>query len=329
MWQLNHERLSDAIQKGTGIDIAKTNFNSPKFELFANLTQDAATFSAFKNHEEQAKLFALLKGDDGKIRTFSQFKKVAMPLAEQYNINWLKTEHNAAINNSLMAKKWQGFQENADLYPNLEYRHSGNPNGRPEHIALDGLVLPMNDPRWRKIYPPNGWGCGCDVVQTDDPVNKVPGWDEMEPDKGFDFNPGIDQKLFSDNAGYYQTKGNKKLIDKEGRNLLAKQSRQFGKKYKGKTIKASGLGSVELSGKGFNHLMSQTHSELFKRNLALENLPSLLKGLKWEIEANKKPNPMVKQYHKAEVNIGGVKSLIKVREMQDGTFKLYSITEKK
>lgn len=117
MWQLNHERLSDAIQKGTGIDIAKTNFNSSEFELFANLTQDAATFSAFKNHEEQAKLFALLKGDDGKIRTFSQFKKVAMPLAEQYNINWLKTEHNAAINNSLMAKKMAGFSGECRFVP--------------------------------------------------------------------------------------------------------------------------------------------------------------------------------------------------------------------
>lgn len=35
---------------------------------------------------------------------------------------------------------------------------------RPEHLAWNGLVLPADDPWWKTHYPPNGWGCKCQVV---------------------------------------------------------------------------------------------------------------------------------------------------------------------
>ncbi|MBI0177572.1 PBECR2 nuclease fold domain-containing protein [Bartonella apis] len=34
---------------------------------------------------------------------------------------------------------------------------------RKDHVALDGIVLDWNNPIWRVIYPPNGWGCSCGV----------------------------------------------------------------------------------------------------------------------------------------------------------------------
>lgn len=34
---------------------------------------------------------------------------------------------------------------------------------RQDHVALDGIVLDWNNPIWRVIYPPNGWGCSCGV----------------------------------------------------------------------------------------------------------------------------------------------------------------------
>lgn len=41
------------------------------------------------------------------------------------------------------------------------YRHGGSEDPRPEHLAWDGLVLPLDDPWWDTHTPQNGWGCKC------------------------------------------------------------------------------------------------------------------------------------------------------------------------
>lgn len=41
------------------------------------------------------------------------------------------------------------------------YRHGGSAEPRPEHLAWDGLVLPLDDPWWETNTPQNGWGCKC------------------------------------------------------------------------------------------------------------------------------------------------------------------------
>ncbi len=41
------------------------------------------------------------------------------------------------------------------------YRHGGSQDPRPEHLAWDGLVLPLDDPWWDTHTPQNGWGCKC------------------------------------------------------------------------------------------------------------------------------------------------------------------------
>ncbi|GHU10956.1 phage head morphogenesis protein [Betaproteobacteria bacterium] len=50
------------------------------------------------------------------------------------------------------------------LLPYLKYVHYRYPTAgraRPEHAALDGMVLPKDHPFWQKGYPPNGWNCKC------------------------------------------------------------------------------------------------------------------------------------------------------------------------
>ena len=50
------------------------------------------------------------------------------------------------------------------LNPYWMYRHAdGVKHPRPEHLAWNGMVWPVDDPVWKKIYPPNGWGCHCFV----------------------------------------------------------------------------------------------------------------------------------------------------------------------
>jgi len=41
------------------------------------------------------------------------------------------------------------------------YRHGRSEHPRPEHLAWDGTVLPLDDPWWETHTPMNGWGCKC------------------------------------------------------------------------------------------------------------------------------------------------------------------------
>jgi len=91
----------------------------------------------------------------------------------------------------------------------LVYRHSGAENYRPEHLAWDGLILPVDHPFWRTHYPINGWGCMCFVrgartlagaIRVGGKPNvKLPSnWDKPDPktgapagiDRGWDYAPG-------------------------------------------------------------------------------------------------------------------------------------------
>ena len=47
------------------------------------------------------------------------------------------------------------------LRPYGLYRHGGSSDPRPEHLALNGTVLPLDDPWWDTWSPMNGWGCTC------------------------------------------------------------------------------------------------------------------------------------------------------------------------
>jgi len=45
--------------------------------------------------------------------------------------------------------------------PYALYKHGDSTHPRPEHLAWDGLVLPVDDPWWNTHSPQNGWGCKC------------------------------------------------------------------------------------------------------------------------------------------------------------------------
>lgn len=47
--------------------------------------------------------------------------------------------------------------------PYWQYLVGDSKKHRKEHLKLNGLILPANDPFWKTHYPPNGWGCKCRV----------------------------------------------------------------------------------------------------------------------------------------------------------------------
>lgn len=195
---------------GTGIDITRLRYDDPRFRLYNNLQSDAARFSVYRQARKQRELDA---APDDAAR-----KKIEKKYTE-----WLKTEKQGAFANAAAAEQWAGFAENADLYPNLQYRTVGDADVRPSHALLHGLILPLNDPFWITHTPPLGFGCRCWVTQTDRPVKRNENYLSVPAESGFDFNPGIEQRIFADSAGYYKgwSYNEMKILNDQSKSMAA------------------------------------------------------------------------------------------------------------
>ncbi|MGN7715201.1 PBECR2 nuclease fold domain-containing protein [Agrobacterium radiobacter] len=66
---------------------------------------------------------------------------------------------------SYMAGRWKQMTDPDVMRyrPYLEYIHSGSEHPRLLHLSWNGKVLRADDPAWRYMFPPNGFGCFCDV----------------------------------------------------------------------------------------------------------------------------------------------------------------------
>lgn len=62
-----------------------------------------------------------------------------------------------------MAAKWKAFVDNRLKRPFLRYVGILDDRIRPQHRQWHDTVLPVEHPWWRQHFPPNGWGCRCDV----------------------------------------------------------------------------------------------------------------------------------------------------------------------
>lgn len=157
--------IRDAMEVGYGKSLVDVDFSTPDGEMLSRLTRDVWQFSAAKNYHEMRDMTLALHDADGKLRPFNEFEEAARAISGKYNGAWLKTEYNQAVGSATMAARWTDFKQNADIMPYLQYQTVGDDNVRHEHRLLDGIIRKIVDPFWSTHYPPNGWGCRCDVVQ--------------------------------------------------------------------------------------------------------------------------------------------------------------------
>jgi uncharacterized protein with gpF-like domain len=72
----------------------------------------------------------------------------------------------ANLSTSYNAGRWQQSQQIKNEQPYLLYKHvplGAEWKPRPLHVAWDGMVLPADHEWWKTHYPPNGFGCRCQV----------------------------------------------------------------------------------------------------------------------------------------------------------------------
>lgn len=77
----------------------------------------------------------------------------------------LRTIFDTNMRSAYAAGRWDAVQRTKAALPYLRYLPSVAENPRHEHRAWYNVVLPVDHPFWDEHYPPNGWGCKCDVQQ--------------------------------------------------------------------------------------------------------------------------------------------------------------------
>ena len=194
-------------------------------------------FSQAKSLTQLKELNSLLT-QNGKLREWADFKKEALALNQNYNRNYLQAEFQTARQAGHHARNWQGYVKDKDLYPNLEYKTTGDALVREEHAALNGTIKPVNDPFWDSYYPPNGWRCRCYVAQTSDAASKET---PKEPIKNeFKTNVGKTGAVFGDKHPYFALAASGKKELKKAFEVNKEFAPYFtAYRYKGNTVKVS------------------------------------------------------------------------------------------
>lgn len=170
--------------------------------------QNLARFSGAKTFQNTLDLTASVFNSDGGRRRFSEFKSIALEINDKYNTRWLNTEQQNVVATAQMSRKWGKFESQKDIFPLLQYRTVRDGRVRPSHKSLHGLTAKVGDPVWRRIYPPNSWGCRCNVIQLTEDEGTVSQAeikrktslidDEFSRDNAFNFHPWYDEVMFKD-----------------------------------------------------------------------------------------------------------------------------------
>lgn len=164
-WRFNVDQLWQAAQQGSKsfISLDYTDF---RFEMLAQLRSNIHVFAAFKNYAQINDLAAALVDDQGRARSFNDFKREAESILNTYNKTWLRTEYELALSSAQMAVKWQDYQDRKELLPSIRYVTQNDERVRDGHQLLSGTILPVDDEFWDTYFPPNGYGCRCSTQQV-------------------------------------------------------------------------------------------------------------------------------------------------------------------
>jgi SPP1 gp7 family putative phage head morphogenesis protein len=335
IWQENYKALLKGIEDGWGSPFAEINYNHPNWKYIAELKYHTASFAAFKNHDEVNEITKLLIGEDGKPRKWIDFRNEALKVSEKYNKRWLQTEFNHAHQSARMAAKWKEYETTADLYPNLRYVAVMDDRTRPEHKKLHGLIYPMNHSFWDVHYPPNDYGCRCNAMPSDDPVNMSESLPDLPP--GFRNNPGKTGKVFDTKGGYYKGVGAKSRseIDKLTQNYYRWGERKTAQEWGvANLINHAGImkrnaGQVTFTTKGIKEFLNQPHEFYNVKNQLIYQIDDILKNSTYHGRLpDWKNNSNVLEHVYYKTMIEGKASYLDVRVMKNGDKHLYSILDK-
>ena len=173
LFDITNATLQSGIDRTFNVGV---EFGQKNQDFINQFKYNTAVFSAFKNHHQTNEIVALLHDEEGNLRSFHEFRKLANRISKDYNQRWLQTEYNTAVRAARSAVNWKKYQESKHLYPNLEYIIStaSEKSRRKIHESWVGTVLPIDHEWWDTHMPPSDWNCKCSVRPTDLPETAIP-----------------------------------------------------------------------------------------------------------------------------------------------------------
>lgn len=134
-----HKAVKSAIDNGT-------SFHDFKKRLKPYLMARGWLAPAFKNDNV----------DDDK-ETFKDYQK--------HLGHRLRTIYHTNKHTAYASGQWERIQRTKAFLPFLQYMPSTSVNKRDEHKQFYGIIRPVDDEIWTKIFAPNGFGCKCWIKQ--------------------------------------------------------------------------------------------------------------------------------------------------------------------
>lgn len=263
LFEITNVPLQQAISvefDNAGPEWGKTNAG-----FIDEFRKNTAVFSAFKAHHETAKIVSLLIDEKGELRSFREFRKLALQVSKDYNTNWLQTEYNTAVRSARAAINFRKYLETEHLYPNLEYIESTASEKRGDHLEYVGTILPIRHPWWKIHLPPSEWNCQCSVKPTNKEATEVPG-ETVPVDPVFNNNPGETAKFVNTEATSYYKDTEEKLrdlVEQFGKRAEEIRQRLAETEFTRKTFKSGGYIDVPKQGQNKNeakkNLKAYTH----------------------------------------------------------------------
>lgn len=77
----------------------------------------------------------------------------------------LRTIFDTNMRTAHAAGHWAAIQRTKRAFPYLQYIQIDRPTKRHDHTRFHDKIWRVDDPIWLRIYPPNGFFCGCHVIQ--------------------------------------------------------------------------------------------------------------------------------------------------------------------
>ncbi|MDD2984711.1 MAG: DUF935 family protein, partial [Crocinitomicaceae bacterium] len=164
--------LFDGLLQGHGSNL-HVAWNSPDHLMLAMMEQNLFDFATSKTEARAAATSAfLIDPETKKLREFNDFKALATADLEKFNERHLRTEWNLSVAIGQNSAAYIRAMSEVNDFPYVQYITAGDNNVRSEHQILNGKIFNLRDEESRRLWPPNGFGCRCEMIQYPHSVNK-------------------------------------------------------------------------------------------------------------------------------------------------------------
>ena len=189
----------------TAVETGYEDSGAEESGFLQQLRSNTEVFSAFKAHRMGRDMASQMIDDDGKLKSFRQFKKDTEKIVSHHVNSWLRTEYDTAIRRAHRAAEMRQFREEADVFPNIEWLPSTAVTPREAHKPFYHHIWPIDDPFWESHKPGDEWGCQCHWQSTDEPPTDNSGLDDgvAPPSKGLGGDPSKTGQVFTDDHPYF------------------------------------------------------------------------------------------------------------------------------